>query len=350
MFKRGGLYHVVVMNFLLSTLFAVTPMMNPGVDFSMNPDVPDHVEINNRILLKIGGKPLSVMDVVRKMDLVFYQEYPQLISQPVARYQYYSANWRAMLRNVIDDHLIMLDAEEKKVEVSEGEIREELEKLFGPNVVFSIDKLGLSYEEAWELIRTELTVSRMTSMMVHSKTLADIHPIEVKKRYEKMLADNPPEDRWVYQVISFRAPEESRSLVVAEKAYNLLAQQRVSLDLVEGQIQEDGVQFSLSAEYERTPKEISNSHRSILEKLENGAFSQPMAKRGVAYIFYLKEYRKGEPVPFHEAATKIKQEIIGEKLRTYTQDYRGKLRKRYGMTDDYITQIIPETTQPFALL
>lgn len=342
-----------MLGLLLTTVLAVgpsmNPQMNPGSDFSMNPDMPEHVEINNRILLKIGGKPITVMDVVRKMDLLFHQEYAEYAGQPSARYQFYTSSWRAMLRNVIDDHLIVADAEEKKIEVSEGEIREEMERAFGPDVVFNIDKIGITFDEAWELVKTDLIVQRMTGMMVHSKAISDIHPIEVRRRYEKMLVDNPPENEWIYQVVSLRAEDDEVSKSVGERAHEMLAMQHIPLEMVKGKVEEDGVQFSLSAEYVRTPKEISNSHRSVLEKLKNGTYSAPVTKRGVAYIFYLKEFKPGEAVAFQDAAGEIKQEIIQEKIRLYSDEYRNKLRKHYALTDRYIAEIIPEQTQPFAL-
>ncbi|MCH9609512.1 MAG: hypothetical protein S4CHLAM45_14280 [Chlamydiales bacterium] len=334
---------------LISCSLFAAPSMTPGVDFSLSNSMPDYVEVNNRVLLKIGGKPVTVMDVVRKMDLVFYQQFPDLVSSPGARYEFYTASWRGMLANVIDDKLICTDAEEKKVEVSDGEIRGEMEKYFGPNVVFTIDRLGIGFDEAWELVKTELTVQQMSGMMVYSKALADVHPREVKRRYEKMLADNPPENRWIYQVVSLRGEDDVETLDVAHKAHNLLAMGQVPLELIKGNVEEKNVKVTLSAEYTRTPKEISGSHRAALETLDVGSFSKPISKRGVAYIFHLKEFQKGEPIPFNEVAQKLKQEVIQEKIEKYNAEYRLKLRKHYGLTDSYLSELIPEETQPFAL-
>ena len=338
-----------MLGFLVTSVLAVGPMMNPGSDFSMNQEMPEYVEVNNRVLLKIGGKPITVMDVVRKMDLLFHQQYAEYAGQPSARFQFYTASWRTVLRNVIDDYLIMADAEEKKIDVSEGEIREEMERAFGPDVVFNIDKVGISFDEAWDLIKTDLIVQKMTGMMVHSKAISDIHPIDVRRRYEKMVAENPPENKWVYQVVSLRAEDDELSRSVGERAHNMLAMQHIPLEMVRGQIEEQGVQFSLSAEYVRSPKEISNSHRSVLEKLENGTYSAPVSKRGVSYIFYLKEFKPGEAIAFQDAAGNIKQEIIQERINYHSSEYRDKLRKHYALTENYIAEIIPEETQPFAL-
>ena len=127
------------------------------------------------------GKAISVMDVVRKMDLLFYRQYPDLASSAMARYQFYTSGWRSVLGAVIDDYLIVADAEEKEITVNDGEVREELEKMFGPDVVLNLDQLGMTLEEAFDLLKTELTVQRMTAIMVRSKAITDVHPLSVRK-------------------------------------------------------------------------------------------------------------------------------------------------------------------------
>ena len=151
---------------VFSTVSASSPPVDFNSNFSFDQNYPENIIINNRILLKINGKAITVIDVVRKMDLLFYRQYENLASSAIARYQFYNTGWRTVLGMVIDDYLIMADAEEKQIKVNDGEVREELQRLFGPDVVLNVDKLGMTLEEAFELIKTELIVQRMTSMMV----------------------------------------------------------------------------------------------------------------------------------------------------------------------------------------
>ncbi len=330
--------------FLPLLLSATALATAPSFDFGGQ---PDHIEIENRILLKINSKPVSVMDVVRKMDLLFYQQYPDLIAQPTMRFQFYAANWRTVLRSALDDQLILADAEEKHIEVSDGEVREELERMFGPDVVYNIDRLGLGYDEAWQLLHTELVVQRMMGMMVHAKAFTEVHPKELRARYEKYLQENPPEDKWVYQVISLRGADEGQVLGAAQQAHKLLARQTVPLDAIQNHVAD--AQVNVSVEYARSLTEISESHRAVLETLQAGSYSEPVAKRGVAYIFYLKQLEKGIAIPFAEAAIRLKQEVVQENVVRYDAEYRTKLRRHYGLTDAYLSSIIPDDMKPFSM-
>ncbi len=305
-----------------------------------------NLEINNRVLLKVNGKPITVLDVARKMDMIFYRQYPELASSATARYQFYSSAWEPMLTALIDDHLIMADAEEKGITISEGEIREELESLFGPDVVFNIDKLGLTLDEAVEQLKMELTVQRMNMMMVRSKAIAEAHPKEVRQRYEKMIKDNPPEDRWVYRVLSVRGQEHER---VAKEAFKLLNEQKLPFEEVVATLSTPEVEIGLSEDYEREEGTLSLAHKAILQTLSAGAFSAPICKESVSRIFFLEEYKSGAPTPFNAIADNLKQELTQEIAERHNEAYRLKLRKHYGITDHYLKQMMPENFQPFAL-
>ncbi len=302
--------------------------------------------INNRVLLKINGKPISVMDVVRKMDLIFYRQFPELASSSAARYQFFTNGWEGMLGAVIDDHLIVADAEEKGIEIKEGEVREELESLFGPDVVFNLDKLGLTLEEALELLKMELTVQRMNMMMVRSKAITEVHPKQVYQRYEQMLKEHAPQDQWVYQVLSFRGEEHEQ---LANEAFRFLNEQHLPFEEVIAIIGSPNVELSLSEDYEREEASLSLAHKAVLQTLTVGAFSAPLCKESVSRIFCLKEFRVGEPTPFNSVAEKLKLELTQEASSRHNEAYRLKLRKHYGITPRYLKRVIPENFEPFAL-
>lgn len=315
----------------------------PGLDFSFAE--PEELVIHNRVLLKIKGKPLTVMDVVKKMDLLFYRQYPELASNQVAKYQFYSNAWRSILSGVIDDALIMADAEEKKVEITDGEIREELEALFGPDVVLNLDKLGMTLPEALELLKTELTVQRMTGMMVHSRALTEAHPKKIREKYQAFLEKNPPSDTWVYQVLSIRGKNHEES---ARQAYEAL-NQNVPFDKVLSQLKEEGVQVSLSEEYQRAEKDLSLSHKGALQAIGTGLVSTPSSTQDVSRLFVVKKFEKGVAIPFKEMENKLKQEIVSKAVDHYNEVYREGLRTHYGLSSAYLKEVIPDTIKPFAM-
>ena len=62
-------------------------------------------------------------------------------------------NWKYVLQELIDKELILGDAEEKKVAITAGDVRQEMENMFGPNIIANLDKIGLSMDEALKIVR-----------------------------------------------------------------------------------------------------------------------------------------------------------------------------------------------------
>ncbi len=302
--------------------------------------------INNRVLLKVEGKPISVMDVVKKMDLLFYRQYPEYASSTAARYQYYLNSWRPMLESVIDDYLIMADSKEKKVTVNDGETRQELERLFGPDVVLNLDKAGMTFEEAFELLKRELTVDRMTSMMVHSKAIVGVHPKVMKKRYEKMREANPPLNYWVFRILSIRGEGHQN---VAKEAHRLMTEQNVAFEDLISQLQAQGTEIAYSDEYRQKESDLSQNYKSVLEKLAIGGGSAPISNQRLSRLFCLKNIEKVNPPTFKETEEKIKGELMQELVGRYDEEYRKKLRAEYGLKGNYLDQLMPKGQLPFVL-
>jgi hypothetical protein len=339
--------------FLLACLGIVSigNASSPSIDFNSNfnfdQNYPENIIINNRILLKINGKAITVIDVVRKMDLLFYRQYENLASSALARYQFYHSGWRTVLGMVIDDYLIMADAEEKQIKVNDGEVREELERLFGPEVVLNVDKLGMSLEEAFDLIKTELIVQRMTSMMVRSKAMTEVYPLSVKKRYERMLAQNPIQNVWVYHVLSVRGVGHES---IAAEAYRLINELGLSYEEAIARLKTDQVELTFSDAYKQKEKVLSTTYMAVLGSLEvGGATSKPITNKTVSRLFCLKGIEKEGSRSFNEVAEELKKELTMEAIEKHNAEYRDKLRSRYGMTEKYLSQIIPADLQPFAM-
>lgn len=343
--------------FFLSILVPsfANPFMPSGLDFGG--EMPTEVAVRNRILLKVTGKPVSVMDITKKMDLLFYRQFPEMASSVVARYQFYMANFNAMLTSVIEDHMVLADAEEKKITVSDGDVREEMESLFGPDVVLNIDSMGLTFEDVWKLLKTELTVKKMSTIMVRSKAIAEVTPKQIRQRYEEIVQENPGEDKWRYQVLTIRSSMAEEAQRVTQAALSLLNEQNCALEMLVEEFDDDSeiVKVSLSEEYERSDRELSLAHRAVLQTLEVGAHSSPIvqeSKKGneeIVRIFVLKEHEKGEPISFRDAEDKIHAELTQKAMVRHSISYLEKLRQQYGITDSYLKTMIPDDFVPFEL-
>ncbi len=357
MFKRKNLVFLLLGALSTVASAATAPLLQPGVDFSLEGQETPEITINNRILIKVNGKSISVLDVSKKMDLLFYRQFPAYATSPIARYQYYSANWRAILRSVIDDQLILADADEKKVEVTDGDVREELEELFGPDVVLNIDKIGLTYEEAWTLLKDELKVRQMNGMMVRSKAMHEVNPKAIRELYDTYVKSHPNDSFWTYRVLSIRGKDEDAVTQLAARTYQQLAEES-PIEAVVNQLQKscgEGINISLSEEYQRKDKELSLSHKAILQTLQAGTVSLPAlqtdqkSKESIARLFLLNAYQKAAPSSFDVIKNQLQSELTQQAVERHAQAYIQKLRTHYGVTDDYVAERVPENLQPFAL-
>lgn len=298
------------------------------------------------MLLKLNGKAITVLDVVRKMDLMFYRQYPEYASSDAARYQFYTSGWRTVLAAVIDDYLIMADAEEKEVTVNDGEVRQELETLFGPDVVLNLDKAGMTLDEAFDLLKTELTVQRMTSMMVRSKAMTEVKPSGMKKRYENVVAEHPAKKYLTYRVLSIRgAGHES----AAQEAHALLADQNVPFEEIVTKLQQKGLEATCSEDFRQVESDLSLSYKAVLATLSVGTVSAPITNEKVSRIFCLKGNETVPPPSFQEVLNDLKDELTQEAFVRHNAEYREKLRDYYGLSEEYLGHIIPQNLKPFAL-
>lgn len=143
--------------------------------------------VHNAILAKINDEPISVLDVKKRLDMVFYRSYPHLVGSTQARLQFYQTQWRAALIEMIDQQLMLADAEEKKVPLSDGEIREEMESRFGPNIMLTLDKMGLGYEETWKMVKNDLIVQRMSWWFIHAKAMSQVTPQDIRASFHLYL-------------------------------------------------------------------------------------------------------------------------------------------------------------------
>ncbi|MBJ7448788.1 MAG: peptidyl-prolyl cis-trans isomerase [Parachlamydiales bacterium] len=321
---------------------------------------PATIAVQNRVLAKANSKLITVVDVMKRMDLVFFREYAHLADSLEARCQFYQQNWRSFLDDLIDSELIMADAGEKKYSVSEGDVREEMESLFGPNVVYNIDSYGLTFDEAKNMLTSDLTVRRMTYAMVNNRVMHQIHPKEVREIYEKEVKNNPTDDVWTYRVLSLNGPKSDECKQAAEVAYQLLSDNSITIDSINEALKEKNVltndmTVSVSDEFVRHEKELSTNHKDSLKSLNSGQYSNPASQlnrntnQTVWRIFYVKDHQEGRIIPFPEVEDRIKQYLMEKAVAAETERYRTHLRERYNIDKDYLNEMIPGDFQPFHL-
>lgn len=323
-----------------------------------HPKIEPQISVKNRILVKVNGNAISVVDVMKKMDMILHQNYPQFADSPQARFQFYATSWRQILMEMIDTELILSDAEEKEIKLTDGEIREEMEDRFGPGVQLTLEKIGLTYDDAWKMVQKELIMRRMMWFFAQSKAIQSVSPQAIRQAYRDYLAENPPHQEWKYQVISLKADVNSESL--AQDVRTLLASTKKTLEAAASHLKDweashPGAALLVSNEFTAKDTDLSESHRSVLSTLSPGSYSEPieqtsrMEKKPVQRIFYLSE-KTNHPAPsFEEMAPQLKQDLTQKAMAKESNNYLQKLRKYYGFDQEGLKETLPEDLQPFSL-
>lgn len=319
------------------------------------------IVINNRIISKVNGKPISVLDLIKKMDILFYRQYPQYASSVVARYQFYQANWSYILSEMIDKELILGDAEEAKMVVSAGDVRQEIEALFGPNLIENLDKAGLTLDEAYKMIQSDIMIRRMMYIRVQAKAMNQVTPSNVRKYYDEVAKNNIKDNEWVYYVISIRHRDSNKASSAAQRVHFMLSEDHLPLAELNAKLAEESVQrsgmatVSVSEEFKIKEKELSDSFKKVLVELQPDSYSAPIAQRSRAdnsmiyRIFYLKEMIQGGVIPFNELESNIRQRLLEEALAKETETYIKRLRKHFDVREEELKEIISTDYQPFFL-
>jgi hypothetical protein len=320
----------------------------------------DDITINNRVLAKVNGKAISVLDIMKKMNVVFHKQYPHLVSTPAARYQFYTTNWKYVLKEMIDRQLVLDDAEEKKLPVSDGDIREEMEDLFGPNIIETVDKLGLSYEAAREMIHTDIIIRRMMMYRVQSRAMTRVHPKIIAQAYEDFVSSRSFHDTWSYNMITLRHKDPDKASFHANLAHHLLSNDNIPLDKLSSKLRmcidsDSNIELSVSKELSHDDTTISSVHKDVLASLSDGAVSAPIkqiskaTKEPVYRIFYLKKHTLGEPPAFAAIEEELKNSLLDKAFNEETHTYISSLYEYYGLTEETLFSDIPEDFEPFAL-
>lgn len=314
----------------------------------------DNIIIHNRILAKINSQPISVIDVTKKMDFIFYREFQAYAHSDEARAEFYATNWRSFLDDMIDEQLILASAKEMKVTVSDGEVRQEMEETLGPNIIAKIDQMGLTYPEVFKMMQNDLLVRRMVYSMVHAKASAMITPARVKEAYEKYAMENPLEESWNYRVVTIRSSAELGAIAACQMLCKMVDQDKMSLAEVKESLQISDVQISLSEELHRTAKTLSESHKTGLAGLKDNEHSAPLnasTKEGetVYRLFFLTEYKPAGKVSFLTVEEKLKGALLQDAIAAESLAWRTKLRERYGIDAEYLALMVPTSFQPYGL-
>jgi hypothetical protein len=297
-----------------------------------------------------------MLDVVKQMDVFLSEHYPQYLDSEPAKMQFYTTQWKATLQRMVDQELMMADAASREVKATDAEVREEIQNRYGPNVMGSLDKIGISYEEAKQMVHQDIVVQKIQWLRVTSKALSKVTTELVRQAFEAYLVKNPPKEMWTYQFLTLRYGALDRALSCAEQIKNLQEASgnllSVAADTFKQTIpEEEWTHISLSAELNAEDKELSQMHREVLSHMSAGRWSEPTVQQSrdgteVVRIFHLKSHTQQEKPTFQALATSLKQELLNQYAEKEMESYLTRLRQRFNHNPSSLD--IPVAFEPFS--
>lgn len=331
----------------------------PGSTFSKSEKL-SRILVENRVLTRVNSQAISVIDVMKKMDMDFYIDFPHLMDSEVARYQFYRARWKAQLERMVESELILEDAKSHKIEVTKGDTREEIESRYGPEVIVNLDKIGLTYDEAWEVVEKDILVQRMTQGHLYLRGVMNISPEDLLKAYQEHIQTNRKPDFWKYYMISFTGPNALEDAQMAQDLLLKLQSQSKNFKSLSIRFENEFQDFAnkkitISNPFQLSSEQVSESHRELLSSMTPETFSAPFketsraTQKPVYRIFFLEEFTPGGKVELAEVEDKLIMKLKQNRIEEEYLAYVTMLKERYGITSQSIFDSIPSDFEPFTL-
>jgi len=220
----------------------------------------------------------------------------------------------------------------------------------------TLDKIGITYDEAWKMIKNDMIVRRMTWWFIQAKALSQITPEQIRQGYRHHLQENPPYSELKYRVLTLRGDQLNS---VSEEFYQWIQTQKLPPEdlaaaLKDFETAHPGVTVALSNEFAAKDTEVSESHKAVLSQLDAEQYSKPVIqvsrdKKEVCRLFYLSQKTNHSAPSFEEISPIIKNELLQKASGEISSNYIEKLRKHYRFDSDHLKETVPEDLQPFAL-
>lgn len=341
--------------FLLCVAFA-SLVVSPTTCFSESAVQPAAaaVNFNNRILAVVNGTPISMLDVMKQLDLIFYRKYRDYQTKPEAKRQFYSSNWKDIFSELIDRELVLADAQEKQFTVSQGDVRQEMEEMFGPDLIKNVHEAGLTIPEVRKMLHADITLRRMLFFKVRAKAYASITPQDVAIAYEKLKRDATVDEEVVWQVITVKGDPKSSEKAAFQLALDLKPQDTPAkaLDILKEKGRDD-VQVTVSAPFTTARKALSKELVKIFSMLKPQSYSTPTSSRGrdgsISWkLYYLAGVQTGSFPSLQEIETQVREQLVTARVDQMTKEYVMTLHQHFGVDIDEINKAL-RSYEPFKI-
>lgn len=304
------------------------------------------INFNNRILAIVNGTPISMLDVVKQLDLLFYRKYRDYQTKPEAKVQFYTAHWKEVFSELIDRELVLADAQEKQFTVSQGDVRQEMEEMFGPDLIKNVHEAGLTIPEVRKLLHADITLRRMLFFKVRAKAYASISPQDVAAAYEKLKKEATVHEEVIWQVISIKGDPKKSEKVACQLAKELKPSDppTKALNMVKD-VEKEGIQLTLSAPFTTARKALSKELSTLFSSLKPQSYSAPISTRGrdgaVSWkIYFLSGVQSCSFPPLQEVETQVREQLVATRVEQMTKEYVVQLHHHFGVDIEEINKAL----------
>ncbi|WP_213319096.1 hypothetical protein [Chlamydiifrater volucris] len=316
---------------------------------------PTDLIVHDRVIMKVNEeRVLTVLDVIHKLNVIFYSAYPNLADSLPARSQFYEKMWPSVLELAVDEFLMCEDAHAKKIHVDRTMVKEEIEEMFGGDLTPFAIHFDMTPEHVFSVVHRSLVSQRMVSMMIRSKALLQVTPSMVRDYYLKLAEEAANTLVWKYRVLTVKAANESQAEKIAQKVVDRINETRsIDKERLSALVLSQGGRLTLSEEFSRSSKELSAAHEKILVAVPEGAIcGAPVPHRdGACKVFAKLDVSAAKIAPISELENGIKSTLVREKYLCIEKNYKDKLRSRYGYDPKEIAKLFnAEASSLFSLL
>lgn len=316
---------------------------------------PSGVAIHNRVLFKVDEDTVvTTLDVIRKLNILFYSTCPQLVDSVSARSQYYSAMWPVVLETVINEFLMAADAKAKKIFIDPTSVNQEIEAMFGRNLSPFAKFFDMTPEDVFNVVHRILVAQRVEGMMVRSRVMLKVTPGMVREYYQKLADEAAQITQWTYRVLTIKAGLEFLAHKIAGKVQERLNEgSSWDKERLTALVLSQGGQLMCSEEFFREDAQLSVAHRQSLEEInfpeERCGKVLEHASGLKLFVLFNRATKTLDPLDKMEA--QLKQQLMMEFAAEEEANYKNKLHARYGFDPATITKLLAEDApQLFSLL
>ena len=293
-------------------------------------------------MTRVGENSITMLDVKKEMDRQIFIHNKVLFANAEALAAYYTQNWKPTLKKIIEDEVLLLEAENLKYDIPSTEITKKLHELYGDDVVPALQFLQFSEEKAKKHAKREVISSHLSWFQIWSKSVMSVTPKKVHERYGQYVKDLEGNDKWTYQTIYVKDRKQTNVVQATESIQLLLKKNRyenLSSLLDNLPFTTDLAQVKVSKDITLKSNEISSNLLSLLKSVEEGMNTKTiLSQKGQTHtgkILHLIKHEKA-PIPsYKDSVNNLKNSLVSVKGEKRAQEYFANLYQKYDVSGFY---------------